>query len=411
MTPIQYNSGIISVALITISLDLKVADEIADSVLSMSWAVHRADCEGYISATKRPPFPQPVKSSHACIAVIDFDKDVDQAIVAAAYIQELFAGKAALVAFSASQDPDILLRAMRAGCSEFIGGEFDEATFSTTLARLHQQWSSKSVQDSLRGSILTFFGAKGGVGTTTLAVHLAMYLVQCHQKKTLLIDNHPQLGHACIYLGIDGSRYHFQELVRNLSRLDSDLLRGYIATHPSGLEVLSSPDVCGGMKTLDPDSVAQTLDFLRGEYDYVIIDGPTSLDETNLAVLDASNEVYLVATPEIAAIRDLSRFVDSLSANDQNVEKVKVVINRFSSQHALTIEQIEKAIHLPVAIKLPNGYAEVTRSAILGEPISTKQKSDFSAPIIKWTNTLVGATSTSQVEEKAPKKSLFALWK
>jgi len=107
----------------------------------------------------------------------------------------------------------------------------------------------------------------------------------------------------------------------------------------------------------------------------------------------------------------LSRFVDSLSANDQNVEKVKVVINRFSSQHALTIEQIEKAIHLPVAIKLPNGYAEVTRSAILGEPISTKQKSDFSAPIIKWTNTLVGATSTSQVEEKAPKKSLFALWK
>jgi len=68
-----------------------------------------------------------------------------------------------------------------------------------------------------------------------------MYLVLCHQKKTLLIDNHPQLGHACIYLGIDGSRYHFQELVRNLSRLDSDLLRGYIATHESGLEVLASP--------------------------------------------------------------------------------------------------------------------------------------------------------------------------
>lgn len=409
MNPVQYNSGLISVALITVSLDVRLADEIAESVLRLSWAVHRADCEGYISAVKRPPFSQPVKSASACIAVIDFDKDIDQAIIAAAYIQELYSGKAALVALSASQDPNILLQAMRAGCNEFIGGTFDESSFSETLSRLYQQWSSKTEQNSVHGVVVTFFGAKGGVGTTTLAVHLAMYLVICHKKKTLLIDNHPQLGHACIYLGIDGSRYHFQELVRNLNRLDSDLLRGYIATHESGLEVLASPDVCSGMKTLDPDSIAQTLDFLRGEYDYVIVDGPSSLDETNLAVIDASSEVYLVATPEIAAIRDLSRYVDSLSQGDHDVDKIKVVINRFSSQHALTIEQIEKAIRLPVAIKLPNGYAEVTRSAILGEPISPKQKTDFSIPLVKWVNTLVGASIPA--EEVVSKSSMFSFWK
>jgi pilus assembly protein CpaE len=399
-----------SVALITISLDLNVADEIADSVLGMSWAVHRADCEGYISSSKRPPLPQPVKSANACIAVIDFDRDVEQAVAAAAYVQELFSGKAALVAVSASQNPEILLRAMRCGCTEFIGGEFDPEEFAQTLTRLHQQWSTKSARNAVRGSVITFFGAKGGVGTTTLAVHLAMYLVQCHQKKTLLIDNHPQLGHACIYLGLDGSRYHFHELVRNLTRLDSDLLRGYIATHSSGLEVLASPDVVGGMKTSDPESIAQTLDFLRGEYDYVIVDGPTALDETNLAIIEISNLVYLVATPEIAAIRDLSRYVDSLSQSDQNIDKVKVVINRFSSQHALSVEQIEKAIRLPVTVKLPNGYAEVTRSAILGVPVSPKQKTDFSVPLLKWVNNLVGA-SPSPVEESTPKKPLFALWK
>jgi pilus assembly protein CpaE len=160
---------------------------------------------------------------------------------------------------------------------------------------------------------------------------------------------------------------------------------------------------------MDPNSIAQTLDFLRGEYDYVIVDGPSSLDETNLAVIDASNLLYLVATPEIAAIRDLSRYVDSLSQGEHDIEKVKVVINRFSAQHALTVEQIEKAIRLPIAIKLPNGYAEVTRSAILGEPINPKQKTDFSVPIVKWANTLVG--SVMPTEEAAPKKSLFSLWK
>jgi pilus assembly protein CpaE len=407
--PIQYNSGLISVALITVSLDASLADVIADSVLKMSWAVHRADCEGYISAAKRPPLSQAIKSSPACIAVIDFDKDIEHASAAAVYIQGLFAGKATIVAMSASRDPDILLRAMRAGCSEFIGEEFDENVFTEMLVRLYQHWSSRTAQNAGLGEIVTFFGVKGGVGTTTLAVHLAMYLVLCHQKKTLLIDSHPQLGHACIYLGIDGSRYHFQELVRNLNRLDSDLLRGYIATHSSGLEVLASPDVSGNIKTHDPDAIAQTLDFLRGEYDYVVIDSPSTLDETNLAVIDASNLLYLVATPEIAAIRDLSRYMDTLSQSECDIEKVKVVINRFSERHALTVEQIEKAIRLPIAFKLPNEYTEVTRSALLGEPISPKKKSDFTIPLINWVNALVAGTKS--VEEPVVKKTKFSLWK
>jgi pilus assembly protein CpaE len=409
VTQMIYNSGIFSVALITVSVDLPMADEIADCVSRVSWAVQRADCEGYISASKRPPFPQGVKAAHACIAVIDFDKDLEQALVATAYIHELFSGNAAVIALSARQDPDMMLRAMRAGCTEFISAQFDEATLSDTLNRQYLKWSSKSVRPAARGSVLTFFGAKGGVGTTTLAVHLATYLVQCHQKKTLLIDNHPQLGHACIYLGIDGSRNHFQEVVRNLSRLDSDLLKGYIATHSSGLEVLASPDICGSEKVPDPESIAQTIDFLRGEYDYVIIDSPTALDDTNFTIIDASNHVYLVASPEIGAIRDLSRYVDSLTQSEHHVEKVKIIINRFSAQHAVSIEQIEKAIRLPVSIKLPNSYAELARSTLLGEPISHKLKTEFSMPVVKWANSLVGATA--HVEEEAPKKSRFALWK
>jgi pilus assembly protein CpaE len=407
---IQSNAGIPSVALITIGLDPMLADEIFDSVSTMPWIVNRADCEGYISSEKRPPFPQTVKLAHYCIAVIDFDSDIEQAIVAAAYIQELFSGKAALVARSASQDHDVLLRSMRAGCNDFIGGRFDEVAFSETLARINQLWTTKAARNSVRGSVLTFFGVKGGVGTTTLAVHIAMYLVQCHHKRVLLIDNHPQLGHVCVYLGIDGSRYNFHELVRNLSRLDSELLRGYIATHASGLEVLSSPDTCGGRKATDPESMAQTLDFLRGEYDYVIVDCATSLDETNLAVIEASNQVYLVAPPEIGAVRDLSRHVDSLLQNEHNAERVKVIINRFASQHAVSLEQIEKAIKLPVFMKLPNSYAEVVRSGMLGEPVSYKQKSEFAAHVLKWVGTLAGP-AIGLAEEAPPKKSGFSLWK
>ena len=71
--------------------------------------------------------------------------------------------------------------------------------------------------------------------------------------------------------------------------------------------------------------MSQTLDFLRGEYDYVIVDCPATLDETNLAVIEGSNLVYLIATPEIGAVRDLSRFVDSLMQNSENKERLKVI--------------------------------------------------------------------------------------
>ena len=262
----------------------------------------------------------------------------------------------------------------------------------------------------MRGSVVSLIGTKGGVGTTTLAVHLAMYLVQTHAKKTLLIDNHAQLGHACVYLGIDGSRHNFHELVRNLSRLDSELLRGYIATHSSGLEVLSSPDTCENHRATDPEQMSQTLDFLRGEYDYVIVDCPASLDDTNQAVIEGSNLVYLVSTPEIGAVRDLSRFVDTLVQNDENKERLKVIINRFSSQHAVGPEQIEKAIRTEIFMRFPNSYAEVVRSGIMGEPIGPKQKSEFGAQITKWVSTLAGPGPAGETQGGA-KKSGFSLWK
>jgi pilus assembly protein CpaE len=299
---------------------------------------------------------------------------------------------------------------MRSGCSEFLMKPFDEDAFHETLQRLNEHWSSEEIRSAPMGSVLSFFGAKGGVGSTTLAVHLGMYLVQCHQKKTLLIDNHPQLGHACVYLGLDGTHCNFGEVVRNVNRLDSDLLRGFVAKHASGLEVLSSPDVCGDMHLMDADSVSRTMEFLRSEYEYVIVDCATSLDEVNLAVIDMSTQVYLIATPEIGAIRDLSRYVDKLMQIEFTTEKMRVVINRFSSRYAVNVEQIEKAIHLPVAIKLPNSYTELVRSVNLGEPISPDRKTEFSIQFTKWANTLVGSTSISFDLEKN-KKSLFAMWK
>lgn len=404
------HAGMYDVAVITVCVEAEVAEQMVQAVEKMPWAMAASSFEAYISAVRRPYFGAQISAAKACIAIVDFDLNPEQAVETTAYLQQLFAGRLTVIALAESRDPELLLMAMRGGCSEFLHKPYDGRMFADTLRRLETQWSNSAAAPAAVGNVLTFLGVKGGVGTTTLAVHLAIYLVQYHQKKTLLIDHHPELGHVCVYLGLDGTRYNYQEVVRSVSRLDSELLKGFVAKHPSGLEVLSSPDLCGGTKSLDPDAVTRTLEFLKSEYDYVIIDCPSSLDETTAAIIDSSASVYLVATPDIGAIRDLSRYVDNLMMGQGTTEKMQVVVNRDSSRYAVNVEHIEKAIRLPVAMRLPNSYADLVRSANLGEPISLKNKSEFTSQFMKWANTLVGSRATEPEVKVKKASSIFAMW-
>ena len=126
-------------------------------------------------------------------------------------------------------------------------------------------------------------------------------------------------------------------------------------------------------------------------------------------MIAASSQVYVAATPEISAIRDLSRYCDDLVRLDDTQDKIKVALNRYSSQFAVGLEHIEKAIRLPVTFTIPNSYVELVRSANLGVPVSCEQKSVFSEEIRKWANVLVGVqepTAQSASEAKTG-SSLF----
>ena len=106
---------------------MKLSDDIAECVLKMSWAVHRADCEGYISSAS-PPFPQAVRSPPACIAVLEFDKDIEQACAAASYIQEIYSTRATIVAIP-PPGPEVLLRAMVPDAMSSLAGSWMNPPF------------------------------------------------------------------------------------------------------------------------------------------------------------------------------------------------------------------------------------------------------------------------------------------
>jgi pilus assembly protein CpaE len=403
----EHNSGYGRLAAFTVCADRELSSLASSASAYVPGIEFAGEFQDYITANRRPHFPPTIKQAHSCIAFIDFDRHPEQAMETAEALRDTHTSRIVSVGVSSNMDADLLLRAMRAGCSEFLKKPLSPAHFQTTLQQIQQRLLSSIGPSGRRGQVVSLLGAKGGVGVTTLAVHLATCLAANHGKKTLLIDHHHQLGHVCLHLGIKESHYHFDELIRNVQRLDSDLLKGFVIRHSSGLEVLASPDICAPRYGSGREEIEQVLDFLREEYDFILIDSSMVYEEIAAAMIQLSDEVALIATPDVAALRNLSRHAEHLNLNETAATKLRIILNRGASNDTIGPEQIEKAVRFPVFLTIPNNYVELQRAINAGEPISQQRRSEFATQISKWADrlALVGAPSEAAVTKKR-----FAFW-
>jgi pilus assembly protein CpaE len=236
-------------------------------------------------------------------------------------------------------------------------------------------------------------------------VHLATHLAQRHSGRTLLVDLKPQLGHVALFLGLRETQYHFEELLRNADRLDSGVLNGLVIRHKSGLDVIASPDVSSGAPR-QPEHFVAVTDFLRREYDYVLLDSATALGDAHTPIVEQAGEIYIVSTPDVAALRDLARLVERLSVSESSVSKLRIVVNRSTSTDAVGAEQIEKAVRFPIAVSVPNNYVELLRAINDGEPILPQRRSEFNQALARWAERIAGGAAAPAPSTE--RKGLFS---
>ena len=167
-----------TVALLTVHVDQETVEQIRQTALRMPWELVHVDYDNYFSAAKLPPLTQRAINTQACVAVVDFDGDPERALETAEFLRQSFYHNIGILALSSTTDPDLAAaRDARRATANFWPSLSTprnsriRSTGSTNAGR--PPWSVRGNA----GKILSFFGAKGGVGTTTLAVHLAMFLV------------------------------------------------------------------------------------------------------------------------------------------------------------------------------------------------------------------------------------------
>jgi pilus assembly protein CpaE len=292
------------------------------------------------------------------------------------------------VIVASSLDPAMMIEAMRAGVTECVtdltNGEFEAAV--DRLAALRATPES--------GEVIAFLGAKGGIGTTTLAVNVAAALAKVKSASTLLIDFHLACGDAAIYLGAE-PRFSVLDALDNTHRLDVAYFRGLIARSKSGVDLLASPDrpMAG---QADASRVHTLIDFASHNYRYSVLDIPRS-DASMLDALATVTKIVVLANQELATVRSASRLAPMLRQR-YGKDKVIVVLSRSDRLADIGHEDIERAVGSPIKHVFPSDYRLALRALNRGRPLVLEAQNPLAQAVQAFALELVDGAAVPRAE-------------
>jgi len=280
---------------------------------------------------------------------------------------------------------------MRAGVNEVVAEPLNEQLISEAIARVTANRSTTEL-----GKVYGFIGAKGGVGTTTVAVNMAISLgIVSKPRRTLLIDFHQAGGDAAVFTGTE-PRFSVLNALENTHRLDQNLLRNLVTEVAPHTDLLAAPErSLGGV--LQPDGIRRLIGFVASSYAHTVIDLPKS-DGAVLDALEQLSSVFVVANQELATVRSASRVASSLRQR-YGREKVHVVLSRSDRQADIGFDDVEKAVGSRVEHTFPSDYRAALQALNRGRPLALENHNELSASFRKFANKLAGVKN----ERTAPK--------
>ncbi|MGL5256892.1 MAG: AAA family ATPase [Proteocatella sp.] len=266
---------------------------------------------------------------------------------------------------------DILQKAMSAGVRNVTIFPENGYDFSEWLKTIYnnEKMRSKSMVEmksiSWMSKVITVFGAKGGIGKTTIAVNLAAKLAE-NNKKVALLDFDIEFGEISVYLNLD-VKDTLAELITEKSEFDIDTIRSYMNFHSSGVHVLCAPKSPEYSEGINANQIEKLMNILRTYYDYVIIDTPASFNDITLTAIEGSVMVVFVTGFDISILRN-SKLSMNLLEGLQQKEKIKIVVNR-DVEGYITAKDVERILGKNIWCRIPSDYNTAVSALNKGIPI------------------------------------------
>ena len=295
-------------------------------------------------------------------------------------------------------NPDLILQSMRAGANEFFAWPPPDKAFQEAITRAA---SRRNASNATRSSATTiaFVGAKGGSGTTTVAVNCAVELARLGKRSTVIVDLKSGLGEVTLFLGVR-SRYSLLDALDNLHRLDNEFLKELVIKHKSGLEILAGSDHFERPNANDTPGVEQLLRLLTQLYEYIVIDAGSQLNLTATTALYMSDSICLVANPDVPSVRNAQRLLDRIGQLGACGERVRVLLNRAAEPYPIPPEQIEGALGRSIDHIFPSDYKTVSTALNSGVPLALTGSSDIAAQFDGFTRRILNLSADTGAADR-----------
>jgi len=301
-------------------------------------------------------------------------------------------------------DPNLILQAMRAGANEFFTWPPDDESFYSAVRRIAaRRESAQGARPT--ATTLVFFGAKGGAGTTTVAVNCSVELARLSKRATVIVDLKPGLGEVGLFLGVR-PRFTLIDALDNLHRLDREFLKELVIKHKSGLEILAGTDQFDRPGASDATAIEELFRLLGRQYEYIVVDAGSQINSCSAAALYTADQMFLVANPDVPSVRNAQRLLDRVKQLGASAERIRVLLNRAAEPYPIPPKQIEGALGHPIHHTFPSDYKTVSTALNSGVPLALAGNSDIASQFDRFTQSILGPNS-DDASAAGPKKGIL----
>lgn len=271
-----------------------------------------------------------------------------------------------VIATAMSAEPDLIVRAMRAGVHEFLVNPPKPEELAGSVERLMRRARTETEQ----GELIAVYSGKGGLGSTSIAVNLAQAFASVrNDARVALVDLVVAGGDVRVFLNLKPS-YDISHLIAKGSQVDAELLNSVLTPCPGGVWALPTGDSPEDQDMFDSAAVGSVLTLLRQHFAITVVDCEHHLSEATLAALDAADRIILVTQLTVPALRSTQRSLTVCRRLGYDESKLCVVINRYQSGDVLPVKDAEDLLQTQIYWKLPNDYRLSATSLTRGVPVT-----------------------------------------
>ena len=317
-----------------------------------------------------------------------------------------------IIGHSSIKDPNAMRKAMLAGVKDFLASPVKEEelinSVHTVLAqeeRRQARMSGDMDEPVAAGTVVTVFGAKGGIGKTTIATNLATALCQKTNQSVVVVDLDTRFGDVAILMDIPVER-SIADLAIPEEDITKDMLQECIYTHNTGVAILPAPIRPTDWRSVHAGHIERIVNLLCQTHDYVILDTPGTFNDIVARALELATMVVLVCTVDMASLKDTLLAIDMLRSWNFPQEKIKLVINATNEASNVQPNEVKRMLGREVFWSIPYDRA-ISTATQLGMPVVVaKPTCRASESMVEMAHALSGVKQgQSQKPKEAAQKS------